>query len=117
MRTSHKFFQPLKNFHEADFSASLVEVQIETGRTHQIRAHAQYAGHPIAGDDKYGDSNFDVLIQNKGLKRLFLHAHQLTFTHPLTLEIQTVRAPLSQDLQDFLQCLNSTPKQGLGVEG
>ena len=98
-------FQPLKNFHQQDFEASLVEVLIETGRTHQIRAHAKHAGHPIAGDDKYGDPRFDAEIKIKGLKRLFLHAHQLTFTNPLTNEIQKVQAPLTQDLQDFLKQL------------
>ncbi len=98
-------FQPLKNFHQQDFEASLVEVLIETGRTHQIRAHAKHAGHPIAGDDKYGDPRFDAEIKTKGLKRLFLHAHQLTFTNPLTNEIQKVQAPLTQDLQDFLKQL------------
>jgi 23S rRNA pseudouridine955/2504/2580 synthase len=98
-------FQPLKNFHQQDFEASLVEVLIETGRTHQIRAHAKHAGHPIAGDDKYGDPRFDAEIKTKGLKRLFLHAHQLTFTNPLTNEIQKVQAPLTQDLQDFLKIL------------
>ncbi len=98
-------FQPLKNFHQQDFEASLVEVLIETGRTHQIRAHAKYAGHPIAGDDKYGDPSFDAEIKTKGLKRLFLHAHQLTFTNPLTNEIQKVQAPLTKDLQDFLDQL------------
>ena len=97
--------QPLKNFHQQDFEASLVEVLIETGRTHQIRAHAKHAGHPIAGDDKYGDSRFDAEIKTKGLNRLFLHAHQLTFTNPLTNEIQKVQAPLTQDLQDFLKKL------------
>jgi len=98
-------FQPLKNFHQQDFEASLVEVLIETGRTHQIRAHAKHAGHPIAGDDKYGDPRFDAEIKTKGLKRLFLHAHQLIFTNPLTNEIQKVQAPLTQDLQDFLKQL------------
>ncbi len=98
-------FQPLKNFHQQDFEASLVEVLIETGRTHQIRAHAKHANHPIAGDDKYGDPSFDQKIKDKGLKRLFLHAHQLTFTNPLTNEIQKVQAPLTQDLQDFLDRL------------
>ena len=62
-------------------------------------------GHPIAGDDKYGDPRFDAEIKIKGLKRLFLHAHQLTFTNPLTNEIQKVQAPLTQDLQDFLKQL------------
>ncbi len=98
-------FQPLKNFSQQNFEASLVEVLIETGRTHQIRAHAKHAKHPIAGDDKYGDPSFDKQVKDKGLKRLFLHAHQLTFTNPLTNEIQKVQAPLTPDLQDFLKKL------------
>lgn len=93
-------FQPLKNFSSID--ASLVEVLIETGRRHQIRVHAQHAGHPLAADDKYGDREFDKWVKSKGLKRLFLHAHQLTFTNPLTAEIQTVKAPLSAELTKFL---------------
>ncbi len=98
-------FQPLKNFSKGDFSASLVEVTIETGRTHQIRAHAKYADHAIACDDKYGDKEFDRQVKFKGLKRLFLHAHQLTFTNPMTGEIQKASAPLSVELQDFLDKL------------
>ncbi len=95
-------FQPLKNFAQDDFEASLVEVLIETGRTHQIRAHAQYAGHELAGDDKYSDREFNRQVKFKGLGRLFLHAHQLTFTNPTTGEIQTIKAPLSDELVEFL---------------
>ncbi|NYT27574.1 MAG: RluA family pseudouridine synthase [Candidatus Thiodubiliella endoseptemdiera] len=96
-------FQPLKNFDSID--ASLVEVLIETGRMHQIRVHAQYAGHPLAGDDKYGDRDFDRKVHSQGLKRLFLHAQQLTFTNPTTDTIQTVKAPLSAELTAFLATL------------
>ncbi len=96
-------FQPLKNFDSID--ASLVEVLIETGRMHQIRVHAQYAGHPLAGDDKYGDRDFDRKVHSQGLKRLFLHAQQLTFTNPTTDTIQTVKAPLSPELTAFLATL------------
>ncbi len=98
-------FQPLKNFSKDGFSASLVEVTIETGRTHQIRAHAKHAEHAVACDDKYGDKEFDRQVKFKGLKRLFLHAHQLTFTNPLTGDIQKVQAPLSSELQNFLDKL------------
>ena len=98
-------FHPLKNYDHDDFQASLVEVGIETGRTHQIRAHAKYAQHPIAGDDKYGDKVFDQQVRSKGLNRLFLHAHQLTFTNPMSGEIQKVQAPLTEDLQAFLNSL------------
>ncbi len=95
-------FQPLKNFSAGDFSASLVEISIETGRTHQIRAHAKYAGHALACDDKYGDKEFDRQVKAKGLKRLFLHAHQLIFTNPLTHDIKTVNASLPVELEEFL---------------
>ncbi len=95
-------FQPLKNYSSDDFEASLVEVTIETGRTHQIRAHAKYANHAIACDDKYGDQEFDRQVKFRGLKRLFLHAHQLTFTNPLTGDIQKAQAPLSVELEQFL---------------
>ncbi len=98
-------FQPLKNFNSEDFKASLVEVTIETGRTHQIRVHAKYSGHSLAGDDKYGDKEFDRLVKFKGLNRLFLHAHQLIFTNPVTGDIQKVNAPLSVELQEFLEKL------------
>jgi len=95
-------FHPLKNFQKDDFSASLVEVVIETGRTHQIRVHAKYAAHPIAQDDKYGDQLFDKLMKEKGLNRLFLHAKSITFTNPTTNEIQKVVAPLPIELENFL---------------
>ncbi len=104
-RQAISHFQPLKNFHQDGFKASLVEVLIETGRTHQIRTHAKYANHPIAGDDKYGDTGFNEQVKERGLKRLFLHAHQLVFTNPLTKDIQKIRAPLSKELQTFLQQL------------
>ena len=98
-------FHPLKNFQKDDFSASLVEVVIETGRTHQIRVHAKYADHPIAQDDKYGDRLFDKMMKEKGLNRLFLHAKSVTFTNPTTKEIQKVVAPLPIELENFLNKL------------
>ena len=104
-KPSVSHFQPLKNFEQDGFSASLVEVLIETGRMHQIRAHAKYAGHELAGDDKYGDPQFNQQVQDRGLNRLFLHAHQLIFTNPSTGELQKIQAPLSTELQQFLDRL------------
>ncbi|MGD9388856.1 MAG: 23S rRNA pseudouridine(955/2504/2580) synthase RluC, partial [Thioalkalispiraceae bacterium] len=63
-------FEPL----QCRAQASLVKVDLETGRTHQIRVHAAHAGHPIAGDEKYGDDTFNKAMRKMGLKRLFLHA-------------------------------------------
>ena len=104
-KDSLSHFHPIKNFELGEFNASLVEVLIETGRTHQIRVHAKFAGHPVAQDNKYGDGAFDQFMKKKGLNRLFLHAKTLTFTNPLTNEIQKVTAPLPTDLETFLQKL------------
>ena len=101
-KESLSHFHPLKNFQIDDYSASLVDVVIETGRTHQIRVHAKYAEHPLAQDNKYGDPNFDKLMKKKGLNRLFLHAKAITFTNPMTNEIQKISAPLPDDLEKFL---------------
>ena len=101
-KESLSHFHPLKNFQIDDFSASLVDIVIETGRTHQIRVHAKYAEHPLAQDNKYGDPNFDKLMKKKGLNRLFLHAKAITFTNPMTNEIQKISAPLPDDLEKFL---------------
>lgn len=92
------FFQPLKNIHTDDLSITVAQVVIETGRTHQIRVHAQYAGHPIVGDDKYGDEAFNAQMRKLGINRLCLHAHQLKFTNPTTGEYQTVNAPIDEKL-------------------
>jgi 23S rRNA pseudouridine955/2504/2580 synthase len=84
--------------------ASLLEVSIGTGRTHQIRVHAAYAGHPIAGDEKYGDRECDAKLRAFGLGRMFLHAHRLQFrrngvdfsvTSPLPAELQQVLVRLA----------------------
>ena len=104
-KDSLSHFHPIKNFELGEFNASLVEVSIETGRTHQIRVHAKFAGHPVAQDDKHGDAVFDQFMKKKGLNRLFLHAKTLTFTNPSTNEIQKVSAPLPADLEAFLKKL------------
>ncbi len=84
---------------EACQEFSLLAVTIKTGRTHQIRVHLSHAGHPILGDDKYGDFELNRLLQRHGLKRMFLHAWQLRFRHPVDdAEIQ-LQADLPPDLQ------------------
>jgi 23S rRNA pseudouridine955/2504/2580 synthase len=70
-------FRPVQFFGKR---ATLVEVTLHTGRTHQIRVHAQHAGHPVAGDDKYGDAGFNQLMRTLSLTRMFLHAHVVSFT-------------------------------------
>ncbi|SCZ58896.1 23S rRNA pseudouridine(955/2504/2580) synthase RluC [Thiohalomonas denitrificans] len=82
--------------------ASLMEVKLITGRTHQIRVHARHSGHPIAGDDKYGDSEFNRRMAGFGLKRLFLHAGLLHFTLDTTVHVE---APLEEGLKKILKAL------------
>ena len=86
-------------------SATLVEARPITGRTHQIRVHAQHMGHPIAGDERYGRDEDNRRFRQGGLKRLFLHARQSTFRHPRSGELMQVEAPLDDDLNEFLRCL------------
>ena len=79
---------------EAGFS--LLEVTIKTGRTHQIRVHLSHAGHPIVGDDKYGDFELNRQLARLGFKRMFLHAWRLQLTHPVsgaTMQLQTELPP------------------------
>lgn len=85
--------------------ATLVEASPVTGRTHQIRVHTLHAGHPIAGDPKYGDGEFDQSMRELGLERLFLHAHRVSFKHPQTGLPVTVEAPMDEDLQQVLKRL------------
>ncbi|MEO5671899.1 MAG: RluA family pseudouridine synthase, partial [Ramlibacter sp.] len=80
---------------------SLLEVTIKTGRTHQIRVHLASQGHPIAGDDKYGDFELNRALQKRGLKRMFLHAWRLQFNHPASGERIELIAALPPDLKKF----------------
>ncbi len=84
---------------------TLVRAKLLTGRTHQIRVHALYKGHPVAGDEKYGDKEFNKEMKQKGLKRLFLHAHTLAFVLPSTGEEIRVTSPLDADLAECLKLL------------
>lgn len=85
--------------------ATLVEVLAVTGRTHQIRVHSAWLGHPIAGDDKYGDRDFNQRMAGLGLQRLFLHARQIEFQIPEQAAPVLVTAPLSPDLKQVLDAL------------
>lgn len=87
--------------------ATLVRCSPVTGRTHQIRVHTLYAGHPIAFDDRYGDREFDKQITGTGLNRLFLHAAALKFTHPNTGAVIRSEAPLDDQLRRCLQVLRN----------
>ncbi|MDR3213438.1 MAG: RluA family pseudouridine synthase, partial [Azoarcus sp.] len=86
---------------------SLVEVELKTGRTHQIRVHLSHLGFPLAGDDKYGDFALNKALEGKGLRRMFLHAAQLVFAHPRTGERLALDAPLPPELQGFIARLDA----------
>jgi len=86
-------------------TATLAEVAIETGRTHQIRVHAAHIGHPVAGDEKYGDREFNRRMRDAGLKRLFLHAARFEFS--LGEKSYSFTAPLPADLRTVLDTLQS----------
>ena len=100
-------FEPLEIFDSGiTRPCSLMKVKIETGRTHQIRVHAQHCGHAIIGDTKYGNKECNRYFRDLGLKRLFLHAQQLYL--PLADPI-LIEAPLSDELDSFLQQLRNQP--------
>ena len=86
---------------------SLVEVELRTGRTHQIRVHLAHLGFPLAGDDKYGDFSLNKSLQKTGLKRMFLHAARLSFHHPVSGELLALEAPLPGELSDFVARLDA----------
>jgi len=94
-------FEPSRHFG----IATLVEIELLTGRTHQARVHALHAGHPIAGDDKYGDREFNREMRGFGLRRLFLHAARIEFRHPVRNKIMDAESPLPPELVAVLDRL------------
>jgi 23S rRNA pseudouridine955/2504/2580 synthase len=87
---------------------ALLEAELKTGRTHQIRVHLTHLGHVLAGDDKYGDFSWNRKLASEGLKRMFLHARTLTFTHPASGKSLQMESPLPGDLRSFLQRLGES---------
>jgi 23S rRNA pseudouridine955/2504/2580 synthase len=115
---SHTVFNLMRKYGPASGSGpfALLEAELKTGRTHQIRVHLASSGFPIAGDDKYGDFALNRALQKAdgervALKRMFLHAHRITFVHPETGEPVTLTAPLPPECERFLKSL---PKQSAG---
>jgi 23S rRNA pseudouridine955/2504/2580 synthase len=80
---------------------SLLELRLLTGRTHQIRVHLAHAGHPVLGDDKYGDFGLNHALQKQGVKRLFLHACRLAFRHPSEGKRLRLESPMPEDIAAF----------------
>lgn len=103
---SHTIFVLMKKF--GPFA--LLEAELKTGRTHQIRVHLSHSGFAIVGDDKYGDFALNRALHKAdgeriSFKRMFLHAHRITFTHPDTGKAVTLQAPLPQECERFLESL------------
>lgn len=88
-------------------AATLLECELKTGRTHQIRVHCAQSGFPILGDDKYGDFALNKRLPREGLKRMFLHAWRLTLNHPLNNTPLKLEAPLPTELQAYLDTLDT----------
>lgn len=100
-KPSVSIFKPVKLFADT----SLLEIKLMTGRTHQIRVHAQHIGHPVAGDNKYGDKVFNRKLKKLGLRRLFLHASRLEFKLPDNGGHIKITAPLDPDLDVLVKQL------------
>lgn len=100
-KEAKSLFTPLQRVTDSVLS----DVRIYTGRTHQIRVHASYIGHPVAGDHKYGDREANKIFKTAGLTRMFLHAHRLSFPHPETGERLSLMAPLDDELQTVIRDL------------
>lgn len=92
-------FAPQRNFRDL---ATLMDVSIQTGRTHQIRVHAAFAGHPVVGDEKYGDREVNSRLRELGLRRMFLHAASIAFAWPDSQATFHVAAGLPADLLQLL---------------
>jgi 23S rRNA pseudouridine955/2504/2580 synthase len=101
---AHTIFRLVRNLP----GYSLLDAELKTGRTHQIRVHLTHIGYPIAGDDKYGDFGINKRLAKLGLKRMFLHAASLEFSHPRSGAVVRIEAPLAPELQRFLQSLQAT---------
>ena len=115
-QSAHTIFRVFNRFsddllHQVGLShLTLVQATLKTGRTHQIRVHLQSQQCPIAGDERYGDYQANKRLQKLGLKRMFLHAAELHLDHPLTGEKLILKAPLPQDLAQFVLMLENAGK-------
>ncbi len=104
-RAAHTSYRVLEKLNSATF----VEAQIHTGRTHQIRVHFQFLGHPLAGDETYGARQNKKLTELTGYEppRVMLHARELSFIHPRTEKEMCFEAPLPKDFREALKFLRS----------
>jgi 23S rRNA pseudouridine955/2504/2580 synthase len=109
-KTAVSIFAPREHYRDL---ASLMDVEIHTGRTHQIRVHAAFAGHPVAGDEKYGEREFNARMRGFGLRRMFLHSTTMAFRWPGTNARVAISVGLPEDLANVLAAL---PRRATGQD-
>ncbi len=102
-KDAYTIFTPIEYY--KDFT--LLNAEIKTGRTHQIRMHAAQSGFPVVGDDKHGDFAFNKECRKMGFKRMFLHAAEISFHLPGNKQRTTITAPMDQELKSFIEGLDS----------
>ncbi len=102
-KASHTVFRLLARWSEV----SLLEAQLKTGRTHQIRVHLAHLGFPILGDEKYGDFTLNKRLRPAGLKRMALHAWRMAFRHPLSGAPLTCVAPMPEGIRSYISALDA----------
>jgi 23S rRNA pseudouridine955/2504/2580 synthase len=105
-RDSETVFRRMRAWTTHEPPLALLEAELRTGRTHQIRVHLAHIGFVLAGDEKYGDFSWNRTLRGKGLRRMFLHAHRLALRHPTTGEALVLESPLPEDLAGFLETLD-----------
>lgn len=111
-KPSHTVFRLLARWE----GFSLLEAELRSGRTHQIRVHLAHLGYPIAGDDKYGDFALNKVLSKAGLKRMFLHAWKIEFPHPVNGTAKAFESPLPANLKAFMQNRPVAENQDYGQE-
>ncbi len=104
-RPAHSHFRVIEHY---ESGVTLVEVSTTTGRTHQVRVHAAHMGHAVAGDERYGNQEFNSIMKNKGLRRLFLHALSISFVWPQTEEEFFVSTSLPSELGQVLDRVSTS---------
>ena len=112
-QAAHTIFHLRKAWPHSNPPFSLLEAELKTGRTHQIRVHLAHLEFPLAGDDKYGDFPLNKILKKQILKRMFLHASQTAITHPDTSRPLRFEAPLPHELEAFLIHLNEAHAEAI----
>ena len=110
-RPSETVFYRRKIWADHEPPLSLLEAELRTGRTHQIRVHLAHLGYPLAGDDKYGDYSWNKVLMKDGLRRMFLHAWKVSFTHPDSGKTFDVESRLAPELERYVARLDASTRE------